>query len=297
MGFFNSKKSDEPRARRAQNSNKSPAYSYYNNREQTSDAQDVRKKSGRLARVKDVLHSLPGYIAVIVIFGCIIFSLGLTTNPKVIVVNDQEQGVQPFLRTPEVYQTAVSGQLGTSVLNRSKLSIHTANVEAAIKQALPEVGEVSITLPIIGRNPVVYLKLTEPAFVLQPKNGEAFVVDDQGRAVLPASELPDAVALSRIDDKSDLPIEQGKSVLPADQIAFLYEIRAQFDARGVKISHFTLPSEANSLRVYPAKKPYYIKFSFSSDARVQAGRYLAAHKKIKPLMYVDVRVDNRIYVR
>lgn len=96
MGLFTKKTTaNEPRARRgAANSGKSPVYSYYNNREQEPVAQDARKKSGRIARIKDLLHSLPGYIAVVVIFGCLVFSLGLTTNPKVVVVNEQEQGIR-----------------------------------------------------------------------------------------------------------------------------------------------------------------------------------------------------------
>lgn len=300
MGLFRKKSaSAEPRARRsAAGSSKSPVYSYYNNREQEPDAQDIRKKAGRVAQIKDILHSLPGYIAMVIILGCLVFSLGLTTNPKVVVVNEQEQGVQPFLRSSEAYQDAVSAELSGSVLNRTKLSINTAKVEQDLKNALPEVGEASITLPIIGRNPVVYLKIAEPAFVLKPENGEAYVIDDQGRAVVPTSEVPEvATSLTRVDDMSGLPIEQGKAVVPADQVAFLHEIRAQFDAAHIAISHFSLPSEANSLRVHPTKKSYYIKFSFTSDPRRQAGRYLAARSKIKPLQYVDVRVDERIYVR
>lgn len=298
MGLFGKKKTEMPRGRRSSNSEKGPVYSYYNNREQDPEAKQNRKKPGRLNSAKDFLHSLPGYIAVAVILGCVFYSFGLTTNPKIVIVNDQEQGVQPFLRTPEAYQEAVSSQLAGSIFNRTKLSINTAKTEEAIKQQLPEVGQASITLPIIGRNPVVYLKIAEPAFVLQPEGSAAFVIDNQGRAVVPASELPQLQHdLVRIDDKSGLPIEQGKTVLPTDQIAFLHEVRAQLTAANVSINHFSLPPEANALRVHPAKAGYYVKFNFLGDAREQTGRYLAVRKKANPQTYIDVRVDDRVYVR
>lgn len=298
MGIFGKKSSPAQRTRRSASGGKSPVYSYYNNHESDAGSEQARKNQGRLVKAKELLHSLPGYFAVVVILGCVFYSFGLTANPKVVIVNDQEQGVQPFLRTAQTYQDAVADQLNKSVFNRTKLSINTAKVEESIKANLPEVGEVSITLPIIGRNPVVYLRIAEPAFVLQPESGQAFVVDEQGRAVVPSSELPELEHnLVRVDDKSGLPVEQGKNVLPTDQIAFLHEIKTQFEAVNLSVDHFTLPPEANSLRVYPSDQKYYIKFTFTGSAREQVGRYLAAHKKVTSQKYIDVRVNDRVYVR
>ncbi len=297
MRIFRKKQKDSGRVRPG-STDKRPAYSYYQNREQGDDHVASSLKS-RTSGIKNLLHNVPAYIAVAVIIGCGVYSLGLTANPKIIVVNEQQQGVQPFLRSTEAYQKVASEALSRSLLNRTKLTINTEKVATELRGALPELRDASLTLPLIGRNPVVYLQIAEPAFVIRNDLGHSFVIDEQGRAVVASTEATELTrSLIVVHDKSGLPLEPGAAVLPASHVAFLASIRDQLAAKNVEIESITLPQEANALELRLKKAGYFLKMNFSVDANSQVGRYLAVKKKTTAdTTYVDVRVDDRVYIR
>ncbi len=250
------------------------------------------------------LHNVPAYIATFIIVCCLLYSLLLNTKPKIVIVNDQDTAVQPFLRTNDAYRDIVQRELKQSIFNRSKITFNTDVVAGKVGDALPEASDVSITLPIIGRNPVVYLRISEPEFVLV-SSGASFVVDEQGRAVVPSSELPDVdftKQLIVVTDESNIGLEAGKQAMTTDQVKFIHDVGLLLSEGGIKVSKMVLPTVVNELHVYPDGHDYYIKYNFILDAREQTGKYLAVKhqlnkQKSPPSEYVDVRVEDRAYVR
>lgn len=275
-------------------------YYYKNNLSEQKPAGDMRSQRRRFAWI----HNLPAYVAALIIVGSLLYSLVLYPSPKIVIVNNQETAVQPFLRSKDAYEDIVRNQLDNSLLNRTKLTLNTDKAAGEIATELPEATDVSITLPIIGRHPVVYLRIAEPSFVLANESG-SYVIDEQGRAVVATQELPDPDFVKKlvvVNDESGVAIEVGKQAIPKDQVKFINSIKTLLADRGVKVKKMVLPSVVNELHVYPSKTSYFVKYNFLLDAREQTGKYIALAKQLKkdnvvPSSYVDVRVEERAYVR
>jgi hypothetical protein len=249
-------------------------------------------------------HNIPTYIAAIVIIICLIYSLLLSSKPKIVIINDQATAIKPFLRSNEAYQAAVEGVLARSLFNRTKLTLNTEKIESEVSQQLSEATEVSIALPIIGRHPLVYLRIAEPALVLTNQTS-SFVIDEQGRAVLATAELPDPSTSSTllvVEDESGVAIESGKQALTKDYVTFMSQARLLLAEKDVTVQKMVLPPRVNELHIYPKNAAYYLKYNFLIDVREQTGKYLAVSRGLnkensKPKQYIDLRVEDRVYVR
>ena len=296
MGLFK-KKLDIRQRIRPQRKSEKKVFSYYQNRADELDT----PKSQRNDSSSSFLHKLPGYIAALVIFCSFAYSLTLTTNPKVIIVNDQEQAVQAFLRSHETYEEIAQAAL-KSPLSRTKLTINTTKIAEDLKPLIPEATDVSITLPLVGRNPVVYIRIAEPALVLDNETGRSYVVDEQGRAVTEGANLQENLELIKVTDKTGVHVNIGEFVLPADHIEFIKQIEYQLNNAKVSIQMLVLPQRPNEVHVYIKKSKYYAKYNILEDVKEQVGRHLALEKYIRsknitPKQYIDVRVPDRAYIR
>lgn len=292
-----------------------PVFSYY--KAQNRPATEVESKPTRQFRMRpDETYQntkareqkfrsshIPTYVALAVILLCIGYSLSLSSNPKVIIINDKSRAIQPLLRDSETYRKAIEERLRRSPLSYTKATLDTNKLAEQTRQDFPELANASVTVPIAARRPVVYLTIAQPAFMVNGAN-TSFVLDNQGRALLKASEVPniDALHLTTINDQTSTQFHMGQRVLPTSQVAFMQAMTKQMKAKGVQVEAFTLPPKANELNMQVAGQKYYVKFNFLGDARLQAGAYLATKQKleadkINPTEYVDVRVPERAYYK
>lgn len=207
-----------------------------------------------------------------------------------------------LLRDSGEYQAAADKLLSSSLWNRNKVTINTGQVSQQLIKQFPELSSAGITLPLLAHRPILYVQPAEASLVVAADNG-AFVVDQNGRALIPSANLPTAHNLPQVVDKSGLAISAGRQVLTSDDVTFIQTVLDELNAKHVQVSSMVLPAESRELDVYIGGQPYFVKFNLAGgDARQQAGTYLATIAELQrdhtiPSNYIDVRVDGRAYYK
>jgi|SRR5688572_12129156 len=226
-----------------------------------------------------------------------------TSNPEVVIIGDTGKS-RAYLRDVSVYEEAAKRALSESVFSTNKVTIDVKGVENSLQQSFPELADVSISLPLIGRRPVVNLQPSTSRLILTSTENKSFVLDDTGKAIA-SGGLIDSLrkaGLPEVQDQSNVGISTGVIVLPSTGVTFVTEVARQLKAKGIVISSMTLPPDNGELHVRLKDLPYIIKFNMRGDARVEVGSYLAlkhhldGQKKV-PSEYIDVRIENRAYFK
>jgi hypothetical protein len=230
-------------------------------------------------------------------------NLFLGHKPEVVVLAKTD-GSQYLLRSQTEYTLAAQDALQSSFLNSNKITVNTAQLAKRMQRQFPELASVSVTLPIVGRQPVFYIEPTHPSLLLKSFDGDMFVIDDTGLAVIEAARVAklSKLGLVILEDQSRLPLEVGKSVLPSSDVAFITEVVGQLKAKKLSIMAMTLPAGTSELDVKLDGVPYIVKFNLRGDARAEVGAFLAVKQHLErekktPSSYIDVRVDNRAYYK
>lgn len=298
------KKSKNQR-RRADQPAKSP-YSYYSNNRLRSDDQAERarvttqKQKDRAKSSKGWWHHTPSIIALVVILICLGFALSINTDPK-IVVSGNNQNL--FIRDKAVYQVAAYKIINQSIFNRSKLTFNTDSVSQQLKQQFPELAQAAVTIPLVNRRPVIYIRAGQPSLVLVSQD-KSTLVDDRGVAVMAVGQAKNLTKykLVTVKDESGIEVKNGQSILPSTDVKFMLDSAQQFAAQGLKVDEFILPARANELNAKLSGQKYLIKMDMQGDSREQVGAYLAAKDKLNssrtvPAEYIDVRVSGRVFYK
>jgi hypothetical protein len=296
------KKSPTSRRPSGGSASNSPTFSYYANRsregeQSRSPASEARSKFLSRRWVKN----LPSLIALSAVLLSIIWCLGLTTTPKIIL--SMPSSTDKPLRDKKDYQNGATEILNQSFFNRSKLTINTDAFTKAFMDKYPEVADVSVSLPLISRRPVISVDTAEPVVVLA-SNNQLYALDKRGKAIMKAEELQAETrkSLPIVSDESGLSVNVGKTVLPSDEIQFITTVLAQLKAKNIPVQSITLPAAAKEMYLRVEGQKYYVKFNFASDARVAVGSFLAVKAKLEqtnvtPAEYIDVRIDERAYYK
>lgn len=248
------------------------------------------------------LRNVPAAAAIAMIGVSVLYCLSLQTTPKIIQI--KAEGSPELVRDPAIYQKAAQRVLRQSLLNRSKLGVDTAGLSRALQAEFPELSEVNVTIPLISRRPIISLSLAEPALVIAGQSGGAYVLDENGRVILPASEIEhfNSLDLPVVSDQSGLKIELGKTVLTRSDVAFIKELYGQLRAKNLNVELLSLPAVANELHMRLSGAGYFVKFNLAAEARQQAGTFIAVKERLEaerriPAEYIDVRVDEKAYYR
>jgi hypothetical protein len=242
------------------------------------------------------------FILLAVALVCLISSVTLSTDPKVVLVAGSSQ--QPFLQDRQIYTQAVVKQLSSSIWNHNKITVNTEHINQLLAAQFPELTSVSMTLPLVSHRPVIYLRAAEPALILHTGSG-SYVLDITGKALL-SGAVPPAVTklnLPTLTDQSGLVIIVNHEALRSSDVRFIQTVMAELQAHGLTPNSFILPAASSELDVHLLGQPYFIKFNLQADdARQQVGTFLAVQAHLKgqnslPSAYVDVRVDGRAYYK
>jgi hypothetical protein len=232
---------------------------------------------------------------------CAVNALSLSSTTKVIVLGST---IDTALQAPAVYQRALSDSLRSSIWNGNKLTINTAAVALHLQQRFPELASVTVTLPLLAHQPIVYLEPAHPALVISGSSG-SYVLDASGRALLASASLSplSLQKLPVVTDQSGLHIQLNQQILTSSDVTFVQTVVQELSARGFHISALTLPAATRELDVQLVGQPYQVKFNLQSgDGRQQAGTFLATQGRLQsqgtvPGQYIDVRVDGRAYYK
>ncbi|HEU4913981.1 MAG TPA: hypothetical protein VFT16_01055 [Candidatus Saccharimonadales bacterium] len=303
------KKNTQPagRVRTAQPSRsaRGPVFSYYANRtvRAGSTARDIeepiRQESPRTKRKPGLTRRLPALaslLAVLMLTGAV---LQLGDKPKISVVGSDSQ---LFLRDRTVYEVAAQKSF-TSFMNSNKLTVNPGKISADLQKQFPELKVVSVSLPVVGSQPIVFIQPAAPKVIIVGKGG-MYVLSGDGRALIAGNQVPnlDELKIPVVNDHSGLEISLGKIVLPQGTVAFITEVAGQMESKGLKVAALELPAASNELHMRLDGVGYFIKFNLHGRAREQAGSYLAVKDYLEsadkmPGEYVDVRVENRAYYK
>jgi hypothetical protein len=250
---------------------------------------------------KNVIGKLPSFIAVAVLILCLLYISTLSATPKIQVVGQTTD--RTLVRDIGSYEDDIRAVFASAVINRSKLLIDSDAVAGDVQQEYPELGEVSVILPLVSRRTIVQVRPAAPTLILSTSSG-AYVIDTEGRAVIKSAEVESSVRdkLPVVRDESSLPVEEGKTVLPKETIAFITSISSQLAAKGMPVQSLVLPSTANELHLRIPDKPYFVKFDVRGEGRQSIGTYLAVKSWLEkenkaPNEYIDVRVPEKAFYR
>lgn len=312
MKFLHKRRSREDeevgrrRPMRSEQGQQSRVFSYYAARSTNETnvgralPQDVPKRRGGS---RTFTRRAALLVAGVIVLGALLAQLRLSSDPKVVVLSGA--GGKVFLQSTATYNQAAAALFKKSFDNSNKLTVNAAAISSALKAQFPELSDVSVALPILGSQPVVYIQPSDPSFVLATRSGN-FVLDNTGRALVAANNVPQLATLHlpTVTDESGLQPHIGSAALPANDVSFIQTILAQLAAQHYSVRRIVLPAAASEVDVYIAGKSYFIEFNMQdqSGARQQVGTFIAVARQLDsrgktPTQYIDVRIAGRAYYK
>jgi hypothetical protein len=288
------------------------AFSYYSRRSESVTPQQRRRNfqtpdmlsRKQLAASASFARQRFGLIIVaIAIVVALANTLRVSPHAKVDSLN--EPAASFLLHDQQTYEAAANRYLSASIWNGNKLTVATDSIAVRLQEDFPELTSVNIALPLVGHRPIVYVRTAAPRLLLTTTNGQSFVVDENGRALIAASRVLNlsALKLPVVNDESGIRLTEGKTVLSGPSVSFMRVVLSELAAQNVTPQRITLPAGTSELDVYPTGVTYFVKFNFQSETGLQqAGTYLATAARLKeqgitPGQYIDVRVDGRAYYK
>lgn len=281
----------------------------YHSRPSALNEQRSAKVTTGLSRIKDSgkhikrlrWRHLPSVIAMLAILVSVIYASTITPNPRLVLLGQGDSA--NLLREKQQYTLAAQEILKSSPLNRSKITVDSQGISKQMRQRFPELSDVAITLPLMGRRPVVEVVAAQPVLRISSR-GETYLLDETGRALI---RQKDAVTIAQtklfeVKDQSNLGVTLGKGVLPKDSVAFITTFAKYASTAGLTPTEIVLPTRASEVQIRFKEVPYYVKASVMADPRIAAGQFLAIKNRLakdgnKPSEYVDVRVEEKVYIK
>jgi hypothetical protein len=244
------------------------------------------------------LQNLPAIVSCVAIAIAALYSLTLSPTPRVVMPEDARH----VARAPQVYEEAATRIARSSVFNRSKLTVDASAIESRMREQFPEIASIDVTVPLLGRRPVVEMSTIRPAFSLINDTGEYYIAaDGRATATVDAYTVRPA-AVVKLYDQSGLALQPGKQILTKDTVSFIDEVVLQMQAKRVQVASLTLPAVPFEMQMRLDGVPYYVRFNTLGNARLQSGAFLALKDKLeaqkqKPTEYIDVRVEDRAFYK
>lgn len=280
-------------------------YSYSSNRSverggvgrQPGKADESAKRQKRR-----VVQHIPSLLLLLAILASFVYLSTIDSRVRVAFVKTDDKSTTN-LREASEYQTEAENFINHSIVNRSKFMFDSGGLENHLKQRFPEIAAASVSVPIMGRRPVVELQATRPAFILV-SGTQSMLIGNNGVALVDAHDVKNigGLGLRTVADQTGVELSPGKSALPQEQAQFISVILEQLEKQGYNVDTLTIPASPYDLHIKLKDTNYYIKFNILEDPKQQAGSYVALRKKldadkVTPSEYVDVRVGERVYYK
>ena len=294
---------DQPR-RQAERHKPATVFSYYSNdrRPNSTHSGVVRAPSsaqedgGRIGRgIRLVM--LPTWIATAAIAFSLIFLTLLSTNPRIQIENDSI-----IARSEVVYRDAVQSILAESISAKTKLTLDTTAVAQKLQAQMPELESVAIAIPLINQRPIVSLVVAEPVMLLVNRQGVAYFIDNEGRALMAEADVldVDSSGIIRVVDESGLDINPGELVMSKQNVDFITTIVTELKGAGFSVVGISVAAAPNELQLTLADRPFFVRMSTAEQGKQQVGTLLALIKSldaqgIVPSRYVDLRVAEKAF--
>lgn len=309
--MFRKKKTPPSNSRRdVRRSPQANVFSYYASRSPSeAPARAASDKNGKAAPRRKLIPSkltlayVPSYLAGLALAVCLVYVSTLSTQPNIYVAGSTDKR-KTLVANTGVYEYEIQLMLAGSIGNRSKLLINTDKLADEIEALFPELGDVSVVLPLVGRRPIIEVQPARQALVLAAEEGP-FILDTKGRVLANTGDVDSYLwdDLPRVQDQSGLASQRGNIAITAETVQFIREVAYQLAEKRIPMQSLILPAtSANELRLRVEGKPYFVKFDVRGQGRQQVGTYIAVKKKLEsdgavPSQYIDVRVPEKAFYK
>ncbi len=310
LGRFKKKTSSQSRQIRGQierfgNKGSAGAFSYHASRRiPDSNAQTGRSKSQSRPVRRLPWVGLVATASIVLLF--LGFLLPLNANSKIVVVKNNDNLV--MVRDEQEYKKAADQLLGQSIISRNKITFDHQAFSKAMLDRFPELLAADVGLPVVGQTPTIRLVASPSVLRMRLGNGDqTILLDKRGRVLMPISAVIGRKdELERlplvIDDTASAPAEMGKNVMSTQSVQFIKSFTEQLAAKNISVNLVKMTGQASEVRFEPTGQRYFVKASLMTDPRVAAGEYMAVKQKLsadkkEPTEYIDVRVEERVFVK
>jgi hypothetical protein len=282
-------------------SNNSYSYSSRRSEESLNVGRKTDRVKEQVARSSSFWLQRFGLLILLIAVCASLFNiLTLSSTP---IVRSMYYGETPLTTSQkQAYAATASKALKGSILNSNKLTVNTSSISSQLEKQFKNLENVDVAIPLVARDPVVYVEPSQPSIILAESNG-VYALDDTGRAVEFSANTNsiNPKNLPVLTDESGLKVSLNHQVLSSTDINFVQVVIAELSAKSFHVSSMSLPAAAGELDVSLVGEPYFIKFNLeNNDPRSQAGTFLAivsylSSQGTAPTHYVDVRIDGRAY--
>jgi hypothetical protein len=240
-------------------------------------------------------------IVIIVAAVSLVNILMVTSDPNIVLLDKNQVG---YLHSTREYQQAAQKLFKGSFTNNNKITINTSAISLALEKEFPELSNVTIKLPLIDHNPIVYLEPNKPLLALSVNGGLVYAVDSAGLALGAINNtVVTSLHLILVQDQGTIDIQAGQPILPSNTVSFIQTIVYQLSQKQLTISKLVMPAGENELDMYLVGQSYFVKFNLADSSPLQeVGTFLAVRQNLQqqgiaPSQYIDVRVDGRAYYK
>lgn len=284
-----------------QQSNKVARYTeYYKSQKQdvvvNTSKDPFKTKRSPTRNIQKHARSLPTYGALLLIVLSLLYASMLSGDVRIVM------GTQTGLYTKESYEQRARQLLGSSIANKTKISLDIKAYKNKLLEDIPEFQDVQVSVPIIGKNVTVGVTFVEPAFLYEQRS-DVYVLGANGKILGLARDVVSAesiATLRTIKDMTPISVKPGQTVLLATDVTFMQTVFSELERSDLKARTAILPQGAGELHIELQDKAYKVKFSLLGDARQQVGAFLATVQSLgdaAPQEYVDVRLSERVFVK
>lgn len=279
-------------------------FPYYQNRanDTTRLRRDIttNQSHGVKRKRRHLLNHIPALLLCVVVLSSLLYLSTVDVNAKVIMLNGDTKDSTISLREETVYQNAAQQFLSQSLVNRSKFLVDVNGLSDHMRKEFPELAAASVTIPIMGRRPVIELQTTKPAFILTTGKS-SMLIGNNGVALIDSRDAKNGgkFSIRTVNDESGLELMAGKAALPEEQTQFISVVVEQLEKQSFTVDMLTIPRSIYDLHVRLRGKTYYIKFNVNEDPLQQVGAYIATSKQFDSEIkeYIDVRVGDRVFYK
>jgi hypothetical protein len=160
-------------------------------RTEPRNAADQQKSRSKIA------GQLPVVLLALVAVVCAGKLLLLGTDPKIIVLGKNDVSAS-YLKSNADYQIAAQKALASSITSHTKITVNLDGTASTLRKQFPELQAVSMTLPLIGSRPIVYVQVAQPSVVVQSVHGN-YALNKSGLVLSKVESLPSgAVSICQV---------------------------------------------------------------------------------------------------
>lgn len=229
-----------------------------------------------------------------------------TISDAIVKINSDSQA--NMYRSLDEYNIGINKIFKSSVINRSKFTLNSASLEAKIIEQFPEVETAVVVTPLAGRRLQVGLELERPlARLQQSQTNLQAVLSDSGTVVIEANASVINEQFAQIPSISipNITYSVGDQILTSEEAGLIRLLISEFDGSTSyrhKVKSIEFDVQKREIRIRFEAVTYFAKLTPEREGRVQVGALVFTLKSTTekgglPTEYVDVRVDDRVFVK